>query len=106
MTPFRALIVEDNKNYSRFLLLILQDNTQCQVVGEASDGLEAVRLAEELQLDLILLDPWSGSINIDCGGISDRQRRSFQERTRVCGLARPDTTTVVHWWQAKAARHQ
>jgi DNA-binding NarL/FixJ family response regulator len=56
MAQFRALIVEDNKDYCRFLQLTLQEKTQCQVIGKASDGLEAVRQAEEVQPDLILLD--------------------------------------------------
>jgi len=32
------------------------EKTQCQIIGEASDGLDAVRKGEALQPDLILLD--------------------------------------------------
>jgi DNA-binding NarL/FixJ family response regulator len=56
MTQFRTLIVEDHKDYCRFLQLTLQEKTQCQVIGHASDGVEAVRQAEEFQPELILLD--------------------------------------------------
>jgi DNA-binding NarL/FixJ family response regulator len=52
----RTLIVEDHEDYLRFLRLTLQEKTQCQVIAEASDGLEAVRQAEELQPELVLLD--------------------------------------------------
>jgi DNA-binding NarL/FixJ family response regulator len=35
---------------------MLQDRSDLQIIGEASDGLEAVRKAQELRPDLILLD--------------------------------------------------
>jgi DNA-binding NarL/FixJ family response regulator len=56
MAPFRTLIVEDFEDYRCLLRAILQQNTRCEVIGEASDGLQAVWQAEELQPDLILLD--------------------------------------------------
>jgi len=34
----------------------VEENPRCTVVAEASDGLEAVKRAEELQPDLVLLD--------------------------------------------------
>jgi two-component system nitrate/nitrite response regulator NarL len=36
--------------------LILQLRNDLEIIGEASDGLEAVQKAEELRPDLILLD--------------------------------------------------
>jgi len=56
MRPFKALIVEDFADFRRFLHLTLQENAECQIIGEASDGLQAVQQADELQPDLILLD--------------------------------------------------
>lgn len=35
---------------------MLEQKSDCEIVGEASDGLEAVAQAERLQPDLILLD--------------------------------------------------
>jgi DNA-binding NarL/FixJ family response regulator len=66
-TPFRAvvriLVVDDYKPFRRFLHLKLQLRPELQTVGEASDGLQAIKKAEELQPDLILLDIGLPSLN-------------------------------------------
>ena len=56
MAAFRTLIVEDHEGLRALLRSLLENETQCVVVGEASDGLQAVQRAQELQPDLILLD--------------------------------------------------
>jgi DNA-binding NarL/FixJ family response regulator len=56
MPPARTLVVDDVDDFRHFVCSILQEKTQCEVVGEASDGLQAVERAEELHPDLILLD--------------------------------------------------
>jgi DNA-binding NarL/FixJ family response regulator len=54
--PFRVLIVDDFEPFRRFICTTLEKMSGLQVIGEASDGLEAVQKAEELQPDLIVLD--------------------------------------------------
>jgi DNA-binding NarL/FixJ family response regulator len=49
-------MVDDYEPFRRFVCSKLQSRPEFQIVGEASDGLEAVQNAEELQPDLILLD--------------------------------------------------
>lgn len=56
MPQFTVLIVDDNESFRQFLFRTLLEQTACQVIGQASDGLEAIRKAQELQPDLILLD--------------------------------------------------
>lgn len=51
-----TLLVENLEDYRRFLCTTLEEKTPCVVIGEASDGMEAVKKAEELQPDLVLLD--------------------------------------------------
>jgi CheY-like chemotaxis protein len=55
-SSIRVLIVDDNEPFRQFLLSTLQDKPEMQTIGEASDGEEALELAQALQPDLILLD--------------------------------------------------
>ncbi len=52
----RVLISDDHLVVREGLRLILESEEGFQVVGEASNGLEAVRQADELQPDVILMD--------------------------------------------------
>lgn len=56
MSSRSVLVVEDYKPFRRFICSTLGRRPELQVAGEVSDGLEAVKKAEELQPDLILLD--------------------------------------------------
>jgi len=52
----RVLVVDDYERFRRFVCSKLEQSPDFQIVGEASDGLEAVQKAEKLQPDLIFLD--------------------------------------------------
>ena len=52
----RILVVDDYEPFRRFVCSTVGQRPDLQVVGEASDGLEAVQKAEELKPDLIVLD--------------------------------------------------
>ena len=49
-------MVDDFEPWRDFVRSVLKTQPGLQVVGEASDGLEAVQKSQELQPDLILLD--------------------------------------------------
>jgi DNA-binding NarL/FixJ family response regulator len=51
-----VLVVDDHEPFRRFVCSTLGNRQDLQIIGEASDGLEAVRKAEELKPDLIVLD--------------------------------------------------
>ena len=52
----RILVVEDHETVRRFVCSELQQRPEFCVVGEASNGEDAVQKAQELQPDLVLLD--------------------------------------------------
>ena len=56
MGTVRVLIVDDYEPFRRFLWSTIQNRLDVQIVGEVSDGLEAVDKVGELRPDLILLD--------------------------------------------------
>ena len=56
LMPVRILVVDDLEPFRRFVCSTLGQRPDWQIVGEASNGLEAVQKAEELQPHLIVLD--------------------------------------------------
>jgi two-component system nitrate/nitrite response regulator NarL len=56
MSPVRLLVVDDHALFRRGLLALLGTETGLQVAGEAADAAEAVRKAQALQPDVVLLD--------------------------------------------------
>jgi DNA-binding NarL/FixJ family response regulator len=54
--PLRVLIADDHRLFAEALEAILGADDRIEVVGQASDGAEAVELAQRLGPDLVLMD--------------------------------------------------
>ena len=91
-TPVRILAVDDFEPFRRFVCSTLAKRPELQVVGEASDGLEAVQKAEELQPDLIVLDIGLPKLS---GIEAARQIRERAPRSKIIFLSQESSTEVV-----------
>jgi DNA-binding NarL/FixJ family response regulator len=90
--PFvRVLVVEDFEPFRRFIHTTLQE-TELLVVGEASDGIEAVQKAEELQPDLILLDIGLPFLN---GIEAARRIRKLSPESKIVFVSQESSADVI-----------
>src|SRR5260370_13049791 len=52
----RILVVDDFEPWRRSIVSIIEEDAELQVIHEASDGLEAVQMCQDLRPDLVVLD--------------------------------------------------
>lgn len=77
------LIVDDHGLFRAGLRALLENKPEYQVIGETGDGEEAVRLARDLQPDLILMDVSMPGIS---GIEATRRIKEFCPNSRVLAL--------------------
>ena len=88
----RTLVVDDSGSFREQICKMLVKLPNLQVIGEASDGLEAVRQAQQLQPDLILLD--IGLPKLD-GIAAGRQIRKLSPRSRIIFISQESSVEFV-----------
>jgi DNA-binding NarL/FixJ family response regulator len=88
----RILVVEDFEPFRRFVCSALGEQPELQIVGVASDGLEAVQKAEELQPELIVLDIGLPSLN---GIEAARRIRTLSPESNIIFVSQESSAEVV-----------
>jgi DNA-binding NarL/FixJ family response regulator len=92
MSALRILLVDDHLDLRKLLRSILQEKTECVVIGEASDGLDAIEQAKELQPDLILLDVSLPKLN---GMVAARRIRKLCPHSKIIFLSQDNSPEIV-----------
>ena len=88
----RILVVDDHEEFRRFVSTVLQGRADLEVIGQASDGLEAVQMGNELKPDLILLDMGLPKMN----GIEAAQRiRSDSPKSEIIFVSQESSADIV-----------
>jgi DNA-binding NarL/FixJ family response regulator len=88
----KVLLVDDHALVRRGFRRMLEDEPSFQVVGEASDGLEAVESAEKLHPDVIVMDCALPQIN---GIEASRRVLASRPDTKILMLSMHSEDTLV-----------
>ncbi len=91
-SPIRILLVEDHALMRRGMKGQFALERSFIVVGEAEDGIEAIKLAAELEPDLVLMDI---DLPVMDGITATQQIKSDRNATRILALSAFDNDTHV-----------
>ena len=92
MADIRVLIADDHRLFAEALEAILGGDDRITVVGHAGDGREAVRLAQDLQPDVVLMDIWMPVLD---GIEAARQIRTSDREARILMLTGSNSRSDV-----------
>lgn len=93
--PIRVVVADDHKVVREGLMMLLEAHPGIQIVGEAADGEEAVRVAKQMCPDVVLMD-----VSMPVLGGIDATRRLTLEAPSIAVVAlsmhdEPDITAAM-----------
>jgi DNA-binding NarL/FixJ family response regulator len=92
MPAVKLLLVDDHEIVRQGLRSKLETQHDCQVVGEASDGRQAVAMTKELNPDIVVLDIGMPTLN---GLEATRQILKMRPQTKVLVLTMHESDSVI-----------
>jgi DNA-binding NarL/FixJ family response regulator len=87
-----VLVVDDHGPFRELICSILGKRAELKIIGEASDGLEAVFKSEKLQPDLIILDIGLPSLN---GIEAARRIVKLAPKSKIVFLSQESSPDIV-----------
>ncbi len=83
-SPLRVLLADDHEIVRQGLASLLSEERTVEVVGEATNGREAVNLADQLRPDVVIMDV---SMPVMSGDEATRQIKKDRPETRIIALS-------------------
>ncbi|MBM4028383.1 MAG: response regulator transcription factor [Planctomycetes bacterium] len=96
----RVLLVDDHQVMREGSATLLNEQEDIEVVGQAANGQDAVRLTRELQPDVVVMDV---AMPVMAGDEATRQIKQAQPRTRIVGLSMFDEPACAEKMQQAGA---
>jgi two-component system response regulator NreC len=92
MDKIRILLADDHAILRDGIRALLEDEPEMEVVGEAENGLDVVRMADQLRPDIVLMDIGMPRLN---GLEATRQILNLSPQTRVLILTMHDNEEYI-----------
>lgn len=93
MTAVRILIVDDYEFWRYCVVSMLKDYPEFEIVGEGSDGLDAVEMSAQLHPDIVLLDIGLPELN---GFEAAREIRKVSPASNIVFVAQTRNDDLVN----------
>jgi len=87
MTKVQVLVAEDHQTVREGLVMLINREPDMQIVGEAADGLEAIKRAKELRPQVIVMDLSMPGMS---GLVATRKLKQLMPDMQVVALTRHD----------------
>ena len=91
-SSIRVLVIDDSELFRRFVCSTLQNKLELGTIVEASDGVEAIELAQALQPDLILMDIGLPKLN---GIEAARRIRELAPQSKILFFSQQSSVDIV-----------
>jgi DNA-binding NarL/FixJ family response regulator len=88
---YRVLVVDDHEMVRQRLRILLESYSELLVIGEATNGLEAISMAGVIRPDIVIMDVNMPIMN---GIVATRHIKDAQPTTIVIGLSLNDSGQI------------